>query len=146
MFLFGSVFIKLEKANSMNKRRIPFEFVLDLLESLKPTTKPMFGAVGVYVSGKIVFILREREKSPADNGVWIATTEEHHESLLRDLPKIRSIKVFGPGPTGWQVIPMDDKDFERQVETACQLVLSNDVRIGKIPKSKPLKKPKIQLN
>jgi len=123
------------------KKSIPFEFVLDFLEELEPLTKPMFGAVGVYARGKIVFILRNRESNPEDNGVWIATTSEHHESLKKNLNSMRSIEMFGPGPTGWQTLPVDDPNFERDVEIACQLVLNDDSRIGKIPKTK-LKKRK----
>lgn len=42
--------------------------------------------------------------------------------------------MFGPGPTGWQILPLDADDFEESVLKACQLVLKNDVRIGKVPK------------
>src|SRR4051794_5432514 len=94
------------------KKSIPFEFVLEELGRVAPYTKPMFGAVGVYVGDKIVFILRDRESSPVDNGVWLATTGEHHQSLLSIFPNMRSLKVFGPGPTGWQVLPVDAVDFE----------------------------------
>lgn len=49
------------------KKTIPFEFALDELDGASPYTKPMFGAVGVYVGDKIVFILRDRPTSPEDN-------------------------------------------------------------------------------
>ena len=123
-----------------NKKTIPFDFVLDELESVGPHTKPMFGAVGVYVENKIVFILRDRPTSPEDNGVWLATTIDHHKSLKKNFPNMRSIKIFGPGPTGWQILPLDAEDFEESVLAACSLVLKNDIRIGKIPKMKIKKK------
>lgn len=54
---------------------------------------------------------------------------------------MRSIKIFGPGPTGWQVLPADAGDFEESVLRACEMVLADDPRIGKIPKSRlPRKK------
>lgn len=124
------------------KKAIPFDFVLSEIESLMPYTKPMFGAHGVYIDDKIVFILRDRDSSPEDNGVWIATTEEHHKSLKKDLPIMRSIAVFGPGPTGWQVLPSESDDFEDCVIKACAFVLRKDPRIGKIPKTKLKKKNK----
>lgn len=94
----------------------------------------MFGARGIYVDGKIVFIMRDRPTSVNDNGVWLATTGEHHASLLSDFPAMRSIELFGPGPTGWQVLPIDSDDFEDSVLRACQFVRNGDPRIGKIPK------------
>jgi hypothetical protein len=90
----------------------------------------------VYVEEKIVFCLREKKDSPRDNGVWVATTKEHHASLRRELPSMRSIEVFGVGETGWQVLPVGESDFEESVLRACALVLAGDPRIGKVPQRK----------
>jgi hypothetical protein len=117
---------------------IPFEFVLEELYDLEPRTKPMFGCTAVYVGPKIVFILREKEKETRDNGVWIATTHEHHASLKKEFPLMRSISVFGDN-TGWQVLPSDSAEFESAVVRACEMVKQRDPRIGKIPKAKSLK-------
>jgi hypothetical protein len=120
------------------KKRIPYEFVFDGLTSMPVRTNPMFGSTAIYVREKIVLILRERESSPEDNGVWVATTLEHHDSLRKDLPSMRSIAIFshGRGLTGWQVIPASEGSFERDVMRACELIVEGDVRIGKIPKPK----------
>ncbi len=123
-----------------SKKIIPFDFVLEELASLEPYTKPMFGAYAVYVDQKIIFILRDRPSSPEDNGVWIATTEIHHKSLKKDFPIMRSIAVFGPGVTGWQVLPADSDDFEDSVIKACGLIAKEDLRIGKIPKTRMKKR------
>jgi hypothetical protein len=80
-------------------KAIPFEFVLDELAGVDPWTRPMFGCTAVYVEERIVFILRDNKDR--DNGVWVATTKEHHASLRRELPNLRSIAVFGVGETGW---------------------------------------------
>jgi len=122
------------------KKPVPFDFVLSELEDLSPYTKPMFGCTGVYVGEKIVFILRQKGNPLPDDGVWLATTGEHHQSLQRDFPSMRSIELFGPGPTGWQVLPEDAEDFEESVLRACQMIRENDPRIGKIPKSRWKKK------
>lgn len=127
-----------------NERHMEFEFIMDELDGLNVVTKPMFGARGVYVDGKIVFILRDRPTSPADNGVWLATTLEHHESLREDFPMMRSLELFGPGPTGWQNIPLDSDDFEEAVTKACRLVRAGDIRIGKIPKKALRRGRKVQ--
>lgn len=112
----------------------PFEFVLDAVAPLAPSTRPMFGCVAVYVEDKIVLILRDRETYRRDNGVWVATTPEHHASLRRELPGLRSISLFGRKPTSWQVVPADAPQFEEAARRVCELVLARDVRIGKVPK------------
>ena len=122
------------------KKSIPFDFILEELDKLSPYIKPMFGAYGLYVGNKIVFILRDRPKSTEDNGVWLATTVEHHKSLKKEFSNMRSLRVFGPGPTGWQVLPVEADDFEESVLRACAMVRNNDQRIGKVPKTKLKKK------
>lgn len=119
---------------------VPHEFVLERIATLSPVTRPMFGCVAVYIEDKIVLILREKPKSPADNGVWLATTVEHHESLRREFPRMRSIRLFGKKPSQWQVLPADDPDFETAALRACELILARDPRIGKIPKARPVRK------
>ena len=116
------------------RRAVPHAFVLDELEGLGPTTKPMFGCTAVYVDDKIVLVLRDRPSPAADNGVWLATTHEHHASLRAELPSLRSISVLGAGVTGWQLLPADDPGFEDAVLRACALVRARDERIGKVPK------------
>jgi len=121
------------------KKPIPFSFVLDELASLDPYTKPMFGCVAIYVQEKIVLIVRDRESSPGDNGVWLATTRDHHESLQKDFPSMRSIQVFDEPISSWQILPVDAPDFEESVLKACAFIRKGDPRIGKIPKSKKSK-------
>ena len=120
---------------------VPHEFVLDELASLSPVTRPMFGCLAVYVGEKIMLILRDKPKSRDDNGVWLATTAEHHESLRREFPQMRSIRVFGKKPTQWQVLPADDPDFEDAALRACRLILARDARIGRVPQPKRIAAP-----
>jgi hypothetical protein len=115
------------------RKVIPHEFVLDAIAHLSPRTRPMFGCLAVYVGAKIVLILRDKRDNTADNGVWLATTVEHHASLRRELPNMRSIQVFGKEVTGWQVLPAEALDFEEAAMRACELVAAGDPRIGKIP-------------
>jgi hypothetical protein len=117
------------------KRRkvVPHEFVLDALAELSPETRPMFGCLALYVRDKIVLILRDKIDKTADNGVWLATTEEHHESLRPEFPNMRSVQIFGKEVTGWQVLSVDTPDFEEAALHACELVIAGDPRIGKIP-------------
>jgi hypothetical protein len=115
---------------------VPFEFVLDALAVTGYRTRPMFGCLAVYVRSKIVLVLRDKPATPESNGVWLATTKDHHESLLSVFPNMRSIPVLGPGVTGWQILPADSPDFEEAAVRACELVLAGDPRIGKTPKEK----------
>lgn len=119
------------------RKKVPFEFVLEALEPLAPQTKPMFGFTGVYVGDRIVFCLNQKESDARDHGVWIATFPEHHESLRRLLPSMRSLILFGAeGVTSWQVLPAEAEGFEEEALRACELVLQGDPRIGKVPARK----------
>ncbi|MFZ2906873.1 MAG: hypothetical protein WAZ98_11770 [Cyclobacteriaceae bacterium] len=124
--------------------QIPYRFVLDELDSLNPRTNPMFGCVGVYIGEKIVLALRCKDSHTDDNGVWIATKAEHHESLKKILPSMRSIDVLGGGsPTNWQIIPEHTDDFEALAIKVCALIKKGDERIGNIPKAKKKKVKKV---
>ena len=125
-------------------KNIPFEFVLDYLFPLEPVIKPMFGCHALYLGEKIVLILRERKDNPEANGVWLATIPEHHQSLKKEFPSMRSISLFtdGTAETAWQMLPVDADDFESSVILACELIKHGDKRIGKVPKPKKGKKAK----
>jgi len=124
------------------RKQAPHQFVLEAIEHLNPLTRPMFGCLAVYIQEKIVFILRDSARAPKDNGVWLATTAEHHVSLRADFPNLRSIAVLGDGVTGWQILPADASDFEESALRACEFVAARDPRIGKIPKPKKRKRAK----
>ncbi len=115
------------------RKSIPHEFVLDAISALSSRTRPMFGCLAVYVDDKIVLILRDKSSNTADNGVWLATTEEHHNSLRREFPSMRSIQVLGKKVTGWQVLPVDAPGFQEAAMRACELIVARDPRIGKVP-------------
>ena len=115
------------------RKAIPHEFVLDALAAALPVTRPMFGCLAVYVGDKIVLALRNKQKNPHDNGVWLATTTEHHDSLRHEFPNMRSIRLLGKAVTGWQLLPVDAPDFEESALRACELIMERDQRIGKVP-------------
>jgi hypothetical protein len=121
-------------------KQIPFDFVIEKLEKLDPNVKPMFGCFAIYISTKMVLMLRKKEVEVVDNGVWVATKKEHHESLIKLFPSMRSVTLLGEPGAGWRIIPEDADDFEESVMGVCDLILKNDPRIGKIPKPKKAKK------
>jgi hypothetical protein len=124
----------------IKRKAVPHEFVLDAIAQLSPRTNPMFGCLAVYVQEKIVLILRDRPTSTADNGVWLATTQEHHESLRHEFPNMRSVQALGSEVTSWQNLPVDAPDFEEAALRACELVIARDPRIGKVPKPRRARK------
>ena len=102
----------------------------------------MFGCTAIYVGEKIMLFLRDKpDGTSADNGVWIATTDEHHTSLRRDFPSMRPIRLLEGKITGWQNLPSDSPDFEESALHACCLIARRDPRIGKIPKPKRSSRP-----
>jgi hypothetical protein len=122
---------------AVKRKKLPHEFVLDALASLSPETRPMFGCLAVYVKDKIVCVLRDKRDGTADDdGMWLATTLEHHASLRRDFPNMRSIQVLGKKVTGWQVLCANAPDFEEAALRACEYIVAGDPRIGKVPASR----------
>jgi hypothetical protein len=120
---------------------VPHAFVLEAVAAMSPRTRPMFGCLAVYVGEKIVLILRDKQEGTGDNGVWLATTEERHQSLRREFPNMRSIQAFGTKVTGWQVLPVDAPDFEEATMRACELIVARDPRIGKVPGARRTARP-----
>src|SRR5271170_4848234 len=99
----------------MKAKKIPFEFALEELDRVHPRVRPMFGCYAIYVGEKIVLILRHRKDHSDDNGVWIAAAHEHHPSLKKEFPCMRSVRLLGTAETVWQNIPVDADDFEELV-------------------------------
>jgi hypothetical protein len=119
------------------RKPIPHAFVLEALEPLDVTTRPMFGCLAVYSGEQILVALRDKPDPEhlQDNGVWLATSAEHHASLKRELPSMREVRLLAGGaPTNWQNLPSESASFEEEALRACELMLKGDPRIGKTPK------------
>ena len=129
-------------SNFKMAKKIPFDFILDLLHPLNFQIKPMFGCHAIYADGKILIILRKRIEHDDSNGLWIATGKEHHESLLKEFPSMTSVYILSDGKaeTNWQMIHEDAYDFEESATKLCEMILKGDERIGRIPKVKNKKK------
>lgn len=117
---------------------VAFGFVLDYLIPLEVIIKPMFGCHAFYVGEKIMFITRKKPEHEESNGIWIATTHEHHASLKKDFPSLQSVTVLndGKGETGWRLLPEAAEDFEFSAIRMCEMIKQGDMRIGKIPKTR----------
>jgi hypothetical protein len=115
------------------KSEIPFEFVLERIAGLNPTTRPMFGCTAVYVQERIVFVLRQ--KGSPDDGVWLAYPPAHQETVLALFPRLLRIGVLG-NARGWRKFSSKSAEFEDDVLAACRLICDGDARFGKVPVSR----------
>ena len=121
------------------KQKPPHAFVLEALAPLNPEVRRMFSGFAVYLGDRIVCMLREHEKSPRDNGVWLVLSEgisPADPQLRREFSSIRSIDLLGNKIRHWLVIPSDSPRFETEALHACDLLLNHDPRLGRIPQSR----------
>ena len=114
------------------KRRDPFPFVLEELNSIRPTIKRMFGFTSVYLDDKLLCSLRDSARQPGSNGMWLYTTTEHVESLGREFPQLPKRQLWRSGKNAWVILASRLEDFEEYAFKACELILKGDKRIGRI--------------
>jgi hypothetical protein len=121
------------------KRNPPHAFVLEALEPLHPEVRRMFSGFAVYVGNRLMCMLRESERSPQDNGVWLVLSEETNPAdrkLRREFPSLREIDLLNKKIGHWLLLPSDGTDFESEALHACDLLLRHDRRFGRIPASR----------
>jgi hypothetical protein len=117
---------------------IPYEFVFDYLPS-GIIVKKMFGMHYIYLSKRIMLILRKRDNSPELNGIWVATDKEHHQSLKNNIPELGPFFIDGDERHGnWLLIPDDAEDFEEAAIKVCEMISHGDPRIGKLTEKAPI--------
>jgi hypothetical protein len=121
------------------KRNPPHAFVLEALAPLNPEVRRMFSGFAVYLGDRIVCMLRDHEKSPQDNGVWLVLSDGMNPAdsgLRSEFPSIRTIDLLGNKIRHWLLIPSDSATFETEALHACDLLLKHDPRLGRIPESR----------
>ena len=111
---------------------MPFPFVLDELESLRPTVKKVFGFTHVYLGEKLLFSLRDATTQRGTNGMWLYTTTDHADSLAAEFPELPRRQIWRSGKKAWVVLASRLGDFEENAFRACELILSGDQRIGRL--------------
>jgi len=117
----------------------PHAFVLEALASLNPEVRRMFSGFAVYLGDRIVCMLREHDKSPQENGVWLVLSDAADPAdpkLRREFPSIRPIELLGNKIRHWLLIPSDSPTFEAEALHACDFLLQRDPRLGRIPESR----------
>jgi len=127
---------------STTRKKAPFSFALEALNSLSPTIKPMFGGFIVYIGEKMTLFLYDQEKMLRFKGVSLATTPEHYRSLAREFSSTSDAEPQKIGKHPWLLIPASAVDFEGQVLKACEMILNGDPRIGRSAEEKQLKPAK----
>lgn len=98
----------------------------------------MFGCHSVYVGEKIVLFLRDADKEPELNGVWVATTPEGYESLLKEFASMAPFNKPRPGKSPWFKLYSHAPDFEETALKVCEMILGGDPRIGRVIKRRKL--------
>jgi len=120
----------------------PYPFVLEALATLELEVKPMFSGFAVYHGDRLLMMLRESQKGPEDNGVWLVFSETSDPEDLRhwaEFPSLRKIALLGGAIGHWLLIPADSDGFESEAMHACELILRHDARLGRVPESRKAK-------
>jgi len=107
---------------------MPHEFLLDYLHPLEVSTRRMFGNHSIYAGSKMVMATRANPNKTVDNGIWVGTSFEHHESLKKQFPSLRHIQLYKIKK--WLLLPVDADDFEEVAIEICELIKKGDERIG----------------
>jgi hypothetical protein len=129
-----------------NQRATPFEFVLEELARLEVHTRPMFGCTAVYVGEKIVLVLRKKEKTDADTGIWVCIPDDQVAGMKREFPMLRGVSFFEDPDSAWQVLPESQPEFEEIALKLCAMIRKRDPRIGRVPKARKARKSSRKLD
>lgn len=114
------------------RRPIPFPFIIDELESIRPTVRSVFGFTHVYLEDRLLFSLRDADTRRNSNGMWLYTTSEHADSLAAEFPDLSRRQIWRSGRKAWLVLASRLEGFEEKVFRACELILKGDQRIGRV--------------
>ena len=124
------------KTSQARKRSVPFAFVVEELAALRPTIKNVFGFTYVYLDKRLLFSLRNNTKRAGTNGMWLFTTTEHVDSLMKEFPDLSRRQVWRSGKNCWVVLAARLECFEEYAFKACELILNGDKRIGRLSRRK----------
>ncbi|MEO6849164.1 MAG: hypothetical protein ABI203_10245 [Mucilaginibacter sp.] len=115
---------------------VPYEFVFDYLPPAI-IVKRMFGMHYIYLSKKIMLILRKRENEPEMNGIWVATDKKHHAGLKKSAPELGFFFTEDERHGNWLLLTDIVDDFEGAAIKICEMISHGDPMIGRLTE-KPL--------
>jgi hypothetical protein len=110
---------------------LPYDFVLQYLYPVRPEIRKMFGYYGLFVNGKNVLLLRNVEKNPEFNGVFIGTSPPYFDALSSEIHTSHMEFDLDGSQHSWIFLSEDLDDFEEKVKLACEMIKNGDKRIGK---------------
>lgn len=113
-------------------KKDPFPFVLDELQPIRPRVKRAFGFTYVYLDDKLLCGLRQSQKMPSTNGLWLFTTTEHVDSLGREFPDLPKRYLWRSGKKAWVILASRLESFEEYAFKACELIVNGDRRVGRV--------------
>lgn len=111
--------------------KVPYDFILRHLYPVRPKIRKMLGCYALVDNNKILFFLRDKEKQPEYNGVYIGTQPIYFDALQTEIHHSHMDSDIDGTPHSWIFLSEDLNDFEDKVLQACELVKAGDVRIGK---------------
>lgn len=109
--------------------------MLEELQPIRPTVKRAFGFTYVYLDEKLLCGLRESNKLPSTNGLWLFTTLEDVDSLGREFPELPRRYLWRSKEKAWVILPARLEYFEEYAFKACELMLNGDRRIGRLTRA-----------
>ncbi len=122
------------------RRTSPYLYLAeDLLDHPTVIQAVMFGCDVFYLHGRLQIVLPpglERDW----RGVLFPCGREAHASLLGDYPQLRPHAQLRK----WLYIEEEQEDFEQTVTQMVYLILSDDLRLGVVPKEKRRRKTKLR--
>jgi hypothetical protein len=98
--------------------------------------RPMFGFKAVYLDEKIIGCFCA--KDAPWNGVLLATSREHHPSLIAEFPQLAPHPILSK----WLYLPDSLDRFDAIAERLIRLARKRDLRIGVVPAPKKKKAAK----
>jgi hypothetical protein len=124
------------KRASSTASPLPFAFVVDELMPLRPTIRRAFGFTYLYVGDVLLCALRDSEKKPASNGMWLFTTREHVDQLAAEFSELPKRYLWRSKDNAWVILPSKLEEFENYAFKACELIMNGDKRIGRLSRGK----------
>lgn len=98
--------------------------------------RPMFGTKAVYLDGRLMLCFSPRREPW--RGVLVATSPEHHASLLAEFSALRPHPVLAK----WLYLPESADAFERTGQALVQAVRRRDPRVGVAPLVRKTRRPR----
>ena len=126
-------------------KQTPFQFILDELTPIRPNITRAFGFTYVYLDNLLLCCLRDSEKAPNTNGMWLFTTTEHVGSLGSEFQDLPRRYLWRSKSNAWVVLPSRVEHFEEYAFKACELILNVDRRIGRVSKREQARVPKTRM-